>query len=160
MDKNLARWTFASIAQYFSTYASTLGLEFFVEGINERDVDNMQKEHVELRVDGPYVKHVSSNCYLLHVGINLILTDYMQMSSENAYSLMDWGGTFLNAMLSPIPIYRYGSGVGDDSTLVGCLTQRTKFAEPTRLLHFGQRGKTERFRQSMVDGRYELLLIL
>jgi hypothetical protein len=160
MDVNLARWIVASIAVYFQPVADSLSLLYFVEGIDERDSDTMRTEHVEVRVNGPNVREVSKNYWRVHIDINILLIDYMKMSSENAYDINQWGGKFLAAMTDPIPIYRFGSGGDDDDSLIGCLTQRKGFAEPAKLIHFGQISKEDRIRQAMVDGRFEMYLTM
>jgi hypothetical protein len=158
MDANLARWTVASIAVYFKSVADGLSLTFFVDGVDEREPDTMREEHAELRVSGPMVRELSHNYWRIHVDINILLTDQMKMSTESAYDINHWGGTFLTAMTEPIPVYRYGDGADDDGSLVGCLTQRRGFSEPTRLIHFGQISREDRIRQAVVDGRFEMYL--
>lgn len=158
MDENISRWIQASLAVYFDTVAATIPLTFFVEGVDERSDDSMQVEHAELRVNGPYVREVSRNYWRIHVDINVMLTDYMKMSTESAYDINHWGGVFLNAMLENLPIFKLGSGVDDDGSLIGCLTQRTGFSEPVRLIHFGQVSREDRIRQAVVDGRFEMYL--
>jgi hypothetical protein len=150
----------SSIAVYFKTVADALSLTYFVEGVDERESDTMRVEHVELRVNGPFIREVSRNYWRVHIDVNILLMDYMDMSTENAYDINQWGGEFLAAMMEPIPIYRLGTGLNDDDSLVGCLTQRTGFAEPARLIHFGQISKEDRIRQAAVDGRFEMYLTM
>ena len=160
MDVNLARWTMSSIAVYFKTVADNLSITYFVEGVDERESDTMRVEHVELRVNGPYVRELSRNYWRVHIDVNILLIDYMTMSTENAYDINQWGGEFLAAMTGTIPIYRLGAGVIDDDSLVGCLTQRTGISEPARLIHFGQISKEDRIRQAAVDGQFEMYLTI
>ncbi|KPK52074.1 MAG: hypothetical protein AMS22_09865 [Thiotrichales bacterium SG8_50] len=158
MNENLARWTAASINVYFKTVADTIGLTYFVEGVDERDSGTMLAEHAELRLSGPFIREVSNGYWRIHVDVNVMLTDQMKMSTEGAYDIHDWGGAFLAAMLEPIPVYRLGAGVEDDDSLIGCLTQRKGFSEPVRLIHFGQVSREDRIRQAVVDGRFEMYL--
>jgi hypothetical protein len=160
MNENLARWIMSSLAVYFNTVATSLGVVFFVEGVNEREEDTMNQEHVELRVNGPFVAEISKNYWRLHVDVSILLTDYMKMSSENAYDINDWGGTFLTAMCEAIPLYRNGNGPEDDGSLIGCLTLQKGVSQPVRLIHFGQISRDSRLRQSVVDGRFEMYLTL
>lgn len=154
MDENFSRWLMSSLAVYFKDVADGIPLTYFVEGVDERSEDSMQVEHAELRVSGPFVTKVSHNYYRIHVDINIMITDYMHMTKENAYTIATWGGKFLDAMLVQIPIYKYG----DDESLVGCLTVRKGFSDPVRLIHFGQVHKTDRIRQAVVDGKFEMFL--
>jgi hypothetical protein len=158
MNANLARWTAASIAVYFKATADAIPLTFFVEGVDERTSDSMLEEHAELRINGPYIREVSSGYWRVHLDINIMLTDQMKMSDENGYDIHTWGGEFLSAMVEPIPVFRFGGGVEDDDSLIGCLTQRTGFSEPARLIHFGQVSREDRIRQAVVDGRFEMYL--
>lgn len=160
MDVNLARWIMSSIAVYFKPIADSLSLTYFVDGVDERETDTMRVEHAEVRVNGPNIREISKGYWRVHVDINIMLTDYMQMSSENAYDINQWGGAFLAAMMNPIPIYRFGSRGDDDDSLIGCLTQRSKFAEPAKLIHFGQVSIEDRIRQAVVDGRFEMYLTM
>jgi len=158
IDANLPRWIMSSLAVYFKDVADDISLTFYVEGVDERSIDTMEEEHAELRVDGPFLREISNSYWRVHVDVNIMLTDYMSMSTENAYTINNWGGAFLVAMMDPIPIYRLGTGASDDGSLIGCLTQRTGFSEPVRLIHFGQISREDRIRQAVVDGRFEMYL--
>jgi hypothetical protein len=158
LDKDLARWVFASIAVYFQSIATGISLPLLVEGIDERDSEIMRADHAELRINGPFVKEVSHNCWRTWTDINILLTDRMQMSQEDAYGIMRWGGEFESAMNERIPVYKLGPDVGDDDSLLGCLTMRKGQSESVKLFHFGQINSTDRIRQSVIDGRYEMYL--
>lgn len=158
MRQNLARWIVASLAVYFKDVADAIPLPFLVEGVDERSGEDMTVCHAELRISGPFVKEVSKDYWRAYIDINVILTNFMQMSTENAYSLSNWGGYFLEAMMQPIPIYKYGDGPDDDDSLIGCLEQRRGFGEPIRLIHFGQISRVDRIRQAVVDGKFEFFV--
>jgi hypothetical protein len=160
MNKNLARWIMASIAQYFSSTAAALNLTYFVDGIDERTSDNMENEHVEVRINGPFVREVSHNYWNINIDLNILLTDYMDLSTENAHEISSWVGAFLVDMTKNIPIYKYGTGVDDDNSLIGCLTQRKGISQPFQINYFGQISKVDRIRQATLDGHYEMNLIL
>jgi hypothetical protein len=68
------------------------------------------------------------------------------------------GGEFEQAMSERIPVYKFGTGVDDDDSLLGCLTIRKSKSESVKLFHFGQINQTDRIRQSVIDGRFELYL--
>ncbi len=158
LNENLARWVFASIAVYFETVATGLSLPLLVEGIDERSPDTMRVNHAELRINGPFVREISEGYWRTLTDINIMLTDRMEMTREDAYELMRWGGKFEQAMCERIPVYKHGSDPVDDGTLVGCLTGRKGKVEAVKLVHFGQIGREDRIRQAMVDGRYEMYL--
>jgi hypothetical protein len=158
MNENLARWVFASVANYFSTVVTGIDLPLLVEGVDEREPEEMQEDHAELRVNGPFVRELSKNYWRIWVDINILLTNMMSMSQKNAYNIAQWGGTLQEVMLEPIPIYKYGSDPGDDDSLIGCLTLRRSRGDSVRLIHFGQISREDRIRQAVVDGRYEMYL--
>ncbi len=160
MNEHLARWTVASIVDYFKTIALGLSLPLFVEGLDERISSVMEADRAELRVNGPFVREVSKDCWRLHVDINILVIDHMQVRLENAYSSVIWGGKFLSAMTERIPVYRYGTGIADTSTLVGCLTQQAGIGEPARLINYGQVNADIRIRQSAVVGQFEMFVSL
>jgi len=158
MDENLARWIFASVAKHFATTASGLSLPYFVEGIDERDETTMRVDHVECRVMGPFIKETSRNWHTVDVGINFLFTKQMDIAGADAYDIVRWTGKFMNVMLAPVPVYKYGPGVDDDDSLVGCLVVKKQRNEAVRIYHFGQISKEDRIRQSEVDALYGMEL--
>ena len=158
MDENLARWIFASVANHFSSVASGLSLPYFVEGVDERDETTMRVDHVECRVTGPFIKEASRDWYTIDVGINFLFTKQMDVSGADAYDIVRWTGKFMNIMLDPVPIYKYGPGAGDNGSLIGCLIVKKNRNEAVRIYHFGQISKEDRIRQSEVDALYGMEL--
>lgn len=154
MDKNLARWIFQSLASHFKSVADGISLPYFVEGIDERSEDTMRVSHVELRVTGPESKEVSNGFYDLKVGVNFLFTKNMDEASADAFDLIQWTGVFANEMLEPIPVYKKGTGVEDDGTLLGCIQVHKGKNEAVRIWHFGQLDTNTRVRQSEVDAVY------
>jgi hypothetical protein len=158
LDENLARWVFASVAVYFKAVADGLSLPLLVEGVDERESETMEEDHAELRLTGPFVREVSHGMWRTWTDINILLTTRMFMSREDAYGIARLGGKFEQAMTERIPIYKYGPDVGDDDSLIDCLTQRRGKAEAIKLFHFGQISRTDRIRQAVIDARYEMYL--
>jgi hypothetical protein len=156
MDKNLARWIFQSIALHFKSVADGLSLLYFVEGIDERSNTTMQADHVELRLTGPEIKEVGNGFYTTKTVINFLFTKIMDEASADAYKLIQWTGEFAAEMLEPIPIYKYGTGLEDDGTLIGCLRVDKGRNEAVKVYHFGQLDKDTAIRQSVVDAVYTM----
>ena len=155
MDKNLSRWIFQSIAVHFKSTANGISLPYFVEGIHERSDGTMRDSHVELRVSGPEFKEVSNGEYNVKVVINFLFTKNMDERSADAFDLIQWTGVFADAMLDPIPIYKFGTGPeDDDDVLVGCLRVHKGKNEAVRTYHFGQLDKDTRVRMSELDAVY------
>ena len=153
--KNLPRWLFSSIAYHFEGIAAANNIPYFVEGIDERDDDNMQLSHVELRVTGPQTKEIAKGYYHVQIVINFMFTSLMDMAGS-AYELVQWCGILQDAMLEPIPIYKYGDGADDTQELIGCLRVKDGKYDAVKLYHFGQMSRTDRIRQSEIDGIYEM----
>lgn len=158
INPNWARWIMASSSVYFKAISDTIPLPFTVEGVNEKTIEELHADHAELRINGPHIIEMSKDFYDLKVDLNILLTDLMKETNENAYAIQLWCGVFQASMDGPIPIYKYGSELGDDSTLIGCLTARHGKYDATRVLHFGQVHKTDRIRQSVVDGKFHIEL--
>jgi surface protein len=156
MDKNLPRWIFQSVAEYFRPVAEDLSLPYFVEGIDERSEETMHSNHVELRVTGPTLKEVSNGYYTVDVVINFIFTKAMDPVDNNAYDLIQWTGVFADEMLLPIPVYKKGMGLEDNGTLLGCLQIGKGKNEAARIYHFGQLDKDTAVRQSEVDAVFTM----
>ena len=158
MDENLARWIFASVADYFNSVATGLSLPLFVEGVDERSDELMRVNHAELRTTGPLVKELSNNYYRVIVDISILLTYQMKLAGADAYEIVRACGKFQSSMLDPIPVYRYGPDPVDDDTLVGCLVIRDPSAYSAEIWNFGQIGKDDRVRQSEVNASFEMNL--
>ena len=152
MDKNWPRWIMASIAEYFRVTTATIPLPLLVDGVDEREPEKLHYDHAELRITGPYTTELSHNYFRILVDVNVLLTELMD--KVNAYDLQTWCGIFAAAMDGPINVYKYGNEAGDDSSWVFCLTPVNGRIDPNRILHFGQLGRTDRIRQSMIDGHF------
>jgi len=156
LNSNWARWIKASAAVYFKTTTDTLGLPLLTEGVDTREHAKLHYNHAELRVNGPFVITPSHNYYILNVDVNVLLTELMDASSDNAYNIDTWCGALQAVMDGPINIFRYGSEEGDDQVFIGCLIPRQGKYDANRVLHFGQISRVDSVRQSVVDGRFKM----
>lgn len=152
MNENWTRWIMASIAKYFSDTCIAIPLPLLVDGIDEREEESLHFDHAELRITGPSINELSKNYFRVLVDINVLITELMDQT--NAYKLQTWCGKISNAMNGPINIYKYGGEIGDDSSYVMCLRPINGDNDPNNILHFGQLGKVDRLRQSMIDGKF------
>ena len=159
MNPNWSRWIWASILNHFKDVANGIPLPMHAEGVDERDAADLETNHVEVRVNGPFVRELSRNYFKLDVDINLLLFNFMSETAESGYDLATWSGIFQAAAEGPINIYKFGGELVDDSSYVGCLTLRHGKYDSLRLLYFGQTGRVERLRQSMVDAKYAIYLM-
>lgn len=159
-DPDWTRWIFASITEHFSS--NVMGpnsIPFITEGIHERDDKFMsENDRAEIRINGPFATELSSNCWRIWVDINVLVTSYFGGEQKDAYTLERNVGLIHEFADTSIPIKKFGSGVGDDGSLLGCLRPRSGKNDSIRVIHFGQLSKTDRLKQSQIDGRYVLYL--
>jgi len=154
------RWLKSSIVEHFQTNVATpLTLPFLAEGINERDTIFMESEdRAEIRIYGPTTKEISNNCWKLQIEINILITSSMGGSAKNAYQLEILSGRFLEFANTAISIFKFGSGIDDDNSLLGCLSPSTRKNDSVKFIDFGQINSTDKLRQAQIDGRYEMIL--
>lgn len=159
-DPNWTRWIFASITEHFSSNVMvTNSIPFITEGIHERDDKFMiEPDRAEIRINGPFVTELSSNCWRIWVDINILVTSNFGGEQKDAYTLERNVGFIHEFADTSIPIKKFGSDMGDDGSLLGCLRPRTGKNDSIRVIHFGQISKIDRIKQSQIDGRYVLYL--
>jgi hypothetical protein len=159
-DPNWNRWILQSIIDHYKTnVVDPNTITFLVDGIDLRDNTFMTApERVELRINGPDTKELSKSCWRLWVNINIFFTVSMGQEATNRYSLETLVGLFLEFTDTNIPIFRFGTGPGDDSSLVGCLEPRREISNSVRSVYFGQISAEETLKQAQIDGRYEMIV--
>lgn len=155
MDANLARWLQASLGKYFKNVSDGISLPFFVEAVDEDTIDLFQKDHAIMRMTGPLIYQGVKNERWATLEVQILLTDIRQ-SSENAYKILEWAGIYQEALLAPIPIYKYGTGPQDDGTLIGCLQPDPSVPNHVRVVNFGQMDKELRINQVSVIAKFLL----
>jgi len=153
MNENLARWIDISVAKHFEPTATGLSLPYYVEGVDERD-DEVWEDHVEQRITGPQYREIGNNRYEVTLGINFLFTALMDMAGADSYRLDRWAGKFAEEMIGPVPVYKYGVGVDDDQSFIGCFQLNNTKARGVNIYPFGQLDKDHRVRQSEVDALY------
>jgi hypothetical protein len=113
-------------------------------------------DRAEIRINGPFATELSARYWRIRVDINLLVTSYFNGETKDAYTLERNVGLIHEYADTGIPVRKYGPDVGDDGTILGCLRPRDDINEAIRIIHFGQINKTDRLKQSQVDGRYAL----
>jgi len=144
------RWIAASINKHFDARKGTLPL--FIEGMHR--ATRTEKDFLELRHDGPYLTELSKGVWRVYTEVNILIQS--AMDDENIYRVYVDVGRAVQACTA-IPIYKYGSGVMDDGTLLGCLkvVADSRGKERIQVNHFGQIGKDTRLIQATVEVHYE-----
>lgn len=157
MDSNLPRWIYSSMAKHFSTVASGLSLNYHVTGVDEPLPSDFQNDSSIFRMDGPVAYQSAGREEWYKVEIMILLTDIVQLTGDNAYDIYRWAGAFQASMLNDaLQVFKYGSGVGDDQSLIGCLTPDPDLKNNVRVFSYGQLDKDLRILQVSVNGRFIL----
>ena len=148
---------FSSVAKHFSDLAATMPeLTYYVEGIDEPEIGVFQSDSMLFKLDGP-IAHQGSGIEWYTVEIMVLLTDIIQLTSDNAYDIYRQAGIIQGSMLNDtIQILRFGAGVEDDDSLIGCLEPDTSVRNNVRVASYGQIDKDLRIKQISINGRFVL----
>lgn len=165
-NPNWNRWMFASVAFVLKQVAEDADLPVLVEHLDERTSEFMSaSDRVEIRITGPFTQEISKGHHRCWLDANVLLTSRYDGAKKNGYDILKFQGLFQEAMSSPIPIWNYGNEEGDfvvddEETQInlGCFLPRPGRNESIRAFNFGQIDKTDKLKQSAVDGRYVVYL--
>lgn len=156
-DQNWPRWVQASIAVYFKDIADDNNFKSLVEGLDERTTEFQESsERLEIRVNGPFIVEQSHNYWHFEVDVNILIFSHMGGQLPNAYSGTMIAGYMAQGASEPIPVFKYGNGLEDDQSLIGCLTLRRGSKESVKVFHFGEINREDRLRQFGVDVNLEM----
>jgi len=156
-NENWPRWVQASVGDHFKSCAITKGYKSLIEGVDERTTDFMTSTNrVEIRINGPSIKELSHNYWRFEVDANILIYSHMGGIEPNAYYGTQMAGDIAQVAAQAIPVYKYGSGVDDDQSLIGCLTLRRGRKEGIKVFHFGEINPEDRLRQFSVDVNLEM----
>ncbi len=147
------RWIFASTSKYFKDIADTNGLHFFIEGTHRFTPEN--QEYLEFRMDGPSVREVSKNYFLIDVEINILWS--FNQDNESFHRTTEITGILMEAM-TDICIYRYGDDEYDNGKLLGTLSILQDKKTPIRVNNFGQIRTDVKMMQGTVEGTFRMTL--
>lgn len=154
MDPLLPKYLIQSLAEYFRPIVSSLGIEFFVDTIDEEQDDIFQKDSCVLRMDGPILQEGSKDVEWYKIEIQLLLTDIRQ-SKENAFNIYEWAGTLQKALQDPIPIFQIAEEEIDD-VLINCLAPDKSVRNNIRVVNFFAGDTDLRVRQMSIQGKFTL----
>lgn len=153
VNAKLPRYVSASVAQHLkSTIEDTLGLTFFVEGVDVESPDWFQKDSCVLRIIGPkYFPGSGFDRYKFEVMV--MVTDLLS-GGQNGFLNHDRLGTIANELCSPIPVYAYTDG----DAQVGCLDIDNDAREYLRIVQFGKLDPNTEVSQGAVVAAFEICL--
>ena len=147
------RWIFASTSKYFKDIADDNNLHFFIEGTHRFTQEN--QEYLEFRMDGPSVREVSKNYFLIDVEINILWS--FNQDNSSFHRPAEITGILMEAM-DDICVYRYGDDFVDNDKLLGTLTLRQDKKTPIRVNNFGQIRTDVKMMQGTVEGTFRMTL--
>ena len=158
MNVNLPRWMFTSMSEHFRTVAATqTGLNYHAHGIEAPESADYQSDTSTFRMSGPTAHQGSSVDEWYDVEIMILLNDIIDYDGENAYKIYDWAGAFQGSMLNDaLGIYKYGTGVGDDQSLINCLEPDPSVRSNVRVVDYGIVDKDLNIHQIAIIGRFIL----
>ena len=150
INVNWNRWILVSAFDHFTTRVSE---NLLLDGM---DRDGLDKDPLfaEFRLDGPRIQQLNKNYYRLWFAINILVTaaiDPVDLTKKH-----DLIGDIANAFTFEMAIKKFGEGLGDDDSLLGCATLSDDF--PVRINQLGQIDKDLRIEQATIEGHYLLHL--
>jgi len=153
INVNWYRWIFASVAKHFDGVKGSYTL--YIEG-DERNT-NEEQNFAELRMDGPFIKKPCKQIVYLDVEVNLLIQSIQDHTS--LYAGLIAAGVFAAGFVDIIKVYKYGDGVPDDDSLLGCLRLRDDRNNDTiDLGNFGIIRPDTRITQLTIEGHYRMEL--
>lgn len=161
-NPNWPRWVQASVADHFKTVCIAKGYPALVEGIDERTTEFYDAPNrIEIRMNGPQIQEWNKGYFEFEVDVNILIFSYMGGKNVNAYDGTVMAGVMAEAADQKIPVYKYGIGVDDDQSLIGCLSlQTTGRDQGINVHHFGEIDKENRLRQFGVDVSLQMTLCI
>ena len=155
VNQNWSRWIFASVGNHFDNLRQ--GIPLYIEG-QPRIIDRDNAKAIfELRVDGPYFTEVSRKYWDIYIEINVLIQSVK--TDTDFHRIRRLTGIVESAFID-IMSYRYGDGVDDDDSYLGCLRliQNLSSSEKIQTSHFGQLDPATNLEQSTVEGHYKMTL--
>ena len=147
------RWSIASLSVHFDANKGTYPL--YIEG-DERATTNL-KTFGELRFDGPFIKNPSNGIYYLDIETNILVQAHMD--PDDLYAGLKAVGVFAAAFVNRIKAYKYGNGINDDDTLLGCYRlMTTRNNDSVDIGQFGIIRQDTRLTQYTIEGHYRMEL--
>lgn len=152
-NQNWPRWIFASVSKHFNDRRG--GLAFYIEG-QERNVP-APKDLLELRLDGPYLTEVNKDYWRLYIEVSILI---QAIKDDADYHRIHSHSGLVAQAFTTIPVYKFGVGVDDDQTQLGCLelVQNLGKRERIQINNFGQIEQSTPLLQTSVEGHYEMYL--
>lgn len=116
IDPSWPRWIWASFTKYFADGLNGK-IQLYVEG-DDHLISQKIPDNCELRIDGPHCRTLLPNDWEIDVIVNILVNS---ISDEaDTHKIHRNNGLIANLFTGVISVYRYGDGIGDNNSLVGC----------------------------------------
>jgi len=160
LDPNIVRWIVASCRTFFNTRKGNYPL--FFENTGPKKLQDAQgnpiASYAEFRVNGPYYRKITTTEEFYDVELNVLChTGINNTDSDEIERML---GTYFSAFAPTIPILRYGNGLSDDQSQIGCLMLYGEKGDQIRVSRFGQANPDTKLAQGSIDGSYRMRLTL
>jgi len=152
INKNWSRWIFASVSMHFDAQRQDIPLH--IEG-QPRDIKQDQTGWFELRLDGPYYTESSRKLWDIYVEVNVLIL--AAMLDTDTHRIRRLAGIVESAFTN-ISVFRYGDGIEDDKSYLGCLRLLQDNNNRVKTNHFGQVEPNLNQEQASVEGHYTMTL--
>ena len=151
------KWVQASVADHFKTAATAGGFASLVDGLEERTSAFQENpQRLEIRINGPFITQMSSNYYQFLVDVNILIFSHMDGSIDSVYRGTNIAGTMAQSASDSIPVHKYGAEVGDDASLIGCLSLNDGPRAGVNVFHLGEVNAEDRLRQLAVECSFKM----
>lgn len=159
MNPNWPRWIKASVVKWFTDQLVTIplaalpvqpSLPVYVEEA-DRSVLRGDTDWCEIRINGPGGRQQSPIDWWLYVDINILVSSIR--NEKDAYQIERNNGLVVAAFAANICVFRYGTGIDDDSGYEGTLIGRSDMKSELMISNFGAVPDV-RVIQSTIEGRY------
>lgn len=154
VNRNWARWIFASVSKHFDDRKENLPL--YIEG--QHRATSKLKEYLELRMDGPTWNEASKGYFIGVVQINVLLTS--ALNEEDYHRPYRIAGQVQEAFTQTIEVFKFGDGPDDDQSKFGCLQlkQNRSNGDFVELNWFGIIDTDDPLVQATVEAHYCLTI--
>lgn len=151
-DKNWPRWIFASFSKWFD--AAKDGVPMFIEGDDYVTAD--LPDYFEFRTNGPHFWEQSKDFWQFQIIINILVVH--KKNATSIHTLHANTGKMIAAFQNSVPMFRFGSGLDDDSQQFGCMQLMTDAKNVIQIDQLGQVKPEIKEMQAMVQGTYCMYL--
>lgn len=153
MPPQLPRWLVTSLGILVKPIVEgDLGVQFYIEGVNDESEGVFEQDSVVLRINGPWFDNRTGEERII-CEVLLMITDLIG-ENENAYKILNEAGTLANTLSGNITVNRHGDE--DPATTYGILVPDRTSREFVRVVNYGILDKDMRVKQCAVIARYEL----